>query len=369
MTNAAQSFIDEPEHVGLLRDTLKRFVAERAPREKRRDWDKAHQFPRDVFAELAQLGICGLTIPEAHGGAGVDLMAAVAAIEELAQAGAFLAGPFIHAAFYGGANVVENGSDAQKAEMLPKLAAGEMFFAYGLSEPDVGGDLPNVKTRARMDGDEIVINEHFPELADTPEIAVVIKEADQKTNIGGGWHADHSYDPAPALGSILVARDVPECGGDTMFAHLARAFDTLSDGLKANLRSLRALHSSRQIYGPGGAYEGTDLKQVLKADGVLSDAMHPVVIRHPETGREVLYVNPAHTIRFEGWTREESLPLLNHLYAHATKPEFTCRHRWTPGCVAMWDNRSTWHHALNDYHGQRREMHRITIAGTPLDAA
>lgn len=216
---------------------------------------------------------------------------------------------------------------------------------------------------------EIVINEHFPELADTPEIAVVIKEADQKTNIGGGWHADHSYDPAPALGSILVARDVPECGGDTMFAHMARAFDTLSDGLKANLRSLRALHSSRQIYGPGGAYDGTDLKQVLKADGALSDAVHPVVIRHPETGREVLYVNPAHTIRFEGWTREESLPLLNHLYAHATKPEFTCRHRWTPGCVAMWDNRSTWHHALNDYHGQRREMHRITIAGTMLDAA
>ena len=216
---------------------------------------------------------------------------------------------------------------------------------------------------------EIVINEHFPELADTPEIAVVIKEADQKTNIGGGWHADHSYDPAPALGSILVARDVPACGGDTMFAHMARAFDTLSDELKANLRSLRALHSSRQIYGPGGAYEGTDLKQVLKADGALSDAIHPVVIRHPETGREVLYVNPAHTIRFDGWTREESLPLLNHLYAHATKPDFTCRHRWTPGCVAMWDNRSTWHHALNDYQGQRREMHRITIAGTTLDAA
>ncbi len=153
-----QTYIDEPEHVGMLRDTLKRFVEEKAPREKRREWDKAHQFPRDVFAELAKLGICGLTIPEENGGAGVDLVAAVAAIEELAQAGAFLAGPFIHAAFYGGANVSENGSDAQKAEMLPKLAAGEMFFAYGLSEPDVGGDLPSVKTRARMDGDEIVIN-------------------------------------------------------------------------------------------------------------------------------------------------------------------------------------------------------------------
>jgi len=157
-TGGLQSFADEPEHVGLLRETLKRFVMEQAPREKRREWDRTHTFPRDVFADLAKLGICGLTIPEAHGGAGVDLVAAVAAIDELTQAGAFLAGPFIHAAFYGGANVSENGSDTQKAQMLPRLAAGEMFFAYGLSEPDVGGDLPSVKTRARMEGDEIVIN-------------------------------------------------------------------------------------------------------------------------------------------------------------------------------------------------------------------
>lgn len=153
-----QTFADEPEHVGMLRETMRRFVAEKAPREKRREWDRAHQFPRDVFAELAALGVCGLTIPEEHGGQGVDLMAAVAVIEELAQAGAFLAGPFIHAAFYGGANLVENGSPEQKAQMLPKLAAGEMFFAYGLSEPDVGGDLPSVKTRARLEGDEVVIN-------------------------------------------------------------------------------------------------------------------------------------------------------------------------------------------------------------------
>lgn len=153
-----QTFADEPEHIGLLRDTLKRFVAEKAPRDKRRAWDRAHEFPRDVFGDLAKLGICGLTIPEELGGAGVDLVAAVAAIDELSQAGAFLAGPFIHAAFYGGANIVENGSDEQKATMLPRLAAGEMFFAYGLSEPDVGGDLPSVSTKARVEGDEIVIN-------------------------------------------------------------------------------------------------------------------------------------------------------------------------------------------------------------------
>lgn len=148
----------EPEHVTLLRATLRRFVGDHAPRDKRRAWDQAHAFPRDVFAKLASLGVCGLTIPEAYGGSGPDLVAAVAAIEELSQAGAFLAGPFIHAAFYGGVNISENGSDAQKAQMLPKLAAGEMFFAYGLSEPDVGGDLARVTTRARQEGDDIILS-------------------------------------------------------------------------------------------------------------------------------------------------------------------------------------------------------------------
>lgn len=156
-TGGFQTFADEPEYVGMLRETLRRFVAEHAPKDKRREWDRAHRFPREVFCELAGLGICGLTIPQEFGGHGIDLVAAVAAIEELSQAGAFLAGPFIHAAFYGGANVVENGSPEQKRQMLPKLAAGEMFFAYGLSEPDVGGDLASVTTRARMEDGEVVI--------------------------------------------------------------------------------------------------------------------------------------------------------------------------------------------------------------------
>ena len=150
--------IAEPEHVTALRSILQRFIAEKAPREKRREWDRTHTFPRDLFRELADLGLCGLTVPEAYGGTGPDIIAAVAAIEELCRAGSFLAGPFIQCAFYGGMNILENGSPEQKAELLPKLAKGEMFFAYGLSEPDVGGDLSQVTTRARRDGDEIVIN-------------------------------------------------------------------------------------------------------------------------------------------------------------------------------------------------------------------
>jgi len=154
----SQTFIDEPAHVVEIRDQLRRFVAAEAPREKRIAWDKAHHWPRDVYAKLNALGLTALTIPEEHGGAGQDLVAAVAVIEELAQAGAFLAGPYIHTAFYGGMNLSENGSPEQKAHYLPRLAKGELFFAYGLSEPNVGGDLASVETRAELDGDTVIVN-------------------------------------------------------------------------------------------------------------------------------------------------------------------------------------------------------------------
>jgi len=151
------AFTDEPDHIRALRDQLKRFVAEKAPREKRRAWDKAHAWPRDLYQELAAMGLMGLTVPEEYGGAGQDIVAAVAVIEELARAGPALAGPYIHCAFYGGMNLSENGSPEQKEAFLPKLAKGELLFAYGLSEPDVGGDLASVKTRAWREGDEIVV--------------------------------------------------------------------------------------------------------------------------------------------------------------------------------------------------------------------
>lgn len=153
-----QTFADEPDHIGELRRQLRRFVETRAPRARRREWDRNHTFPRELVGELAELGIMGLTIDEAYGGSGPDLVAAVAVIEELARAGAFLAGPFIHTAFYGGMNLSENGSEAQKRALLPRLAKGEITFAYGLSEPNVGGDLASVETRAERRGDRIVVN-------------------------------------------------------------------------------------------------------------------------------------------------------------------------------------------------------------------
>ena len=152
------AFAPEPDHVTELRHQLRRFVEAKAPREKRQLWDRTHTWPRDLFAELAAMGICGLTVEEEFGGLGQDVYAAVAVIEELCRAGAFLAGPFIHCAFYGGMNISENGNDAQKAAYLPALAKGELMFCYGLSEPDVGGDLSSVTTRGVIDGDHVVIN-------------------------------------------------------------------------------------------------------------------------------------------------------------------------------------------------------------------
>ena len=153
-----ETTLPEPDHVSTLRRQLRRFVVEKATREKRRMWDRIHDWPRDLFRELAEMGLCGLTIAEEHGGLGQDIYAAVAAIEELSRAGPFLSGPFIHCAFYGGMNISENGSSSQKRDLLPKLARGELLFAYGLSEPDVGGDLSSVKTRGRIEGETLVID-------------------------------------------------------------------------------------------------------------------------------------------------------------------------------------------------------------------
>ncbi|WP_085808177.1 TauD/TfdA family dioxygenase [Sphingomonas sp. TZW2008] len=213
----------------------------------------------------------------------------------------------------------------------------------------------------------IDINNYFPANGGHSEIAEVRKAENQQTNIGGGWHTDHSYDQVPAMGSILLARETPPSGGDTLFASMSAAFNSLSEGMKATLRTMRAVHSADHIYSADGIYAKTDQGADLKGHDVRTHAVHPVVIRHPRTGREILYVNPAFTLHLEGWTRAESQPLLTYLYQVAMREEFQCRLQWSPGSIAIWDNRSTWHCAMNDYHGHRRLMHRITISGEPLN--
>ena len=214
------------------------------------------------------------------------------------------------------------------------------------------------------------INRFFKTAPEHPQIAEVRKEPAQTTNIGGGWHTDHSYDQIPALGSILLAREVPPCGGDTMFACMGQAYDALSSGLKTTLKGLRAVHSSRHVFGPKSLQNNPDRKdRLINPELATQDAIHPVVIRHPDTGRATLYVNAGFTTHFEGWTEKDSKPLLDYLYQHASRPEFQTRFKWEEGSMAFWDNRATWHYALNDYQGERRLMHRITIEGVPLEAA
>ena len=215
---------------------------------------------------------------------------------------------------------------------------------------------------------EVNVNRFFTPVDGHPEVAEVRKEAHQKKNIGNQWHTDHSYDDAPALGSMIYAIEVPPAGGDTLFANMSLAYETLSDGMKRMLSKLEAVHSSRHVFGPGVKSSPDVADRYRNAEQAVQDAVHPVVIRHPDTGRQVLYVNPTFTVRFNGWTEEESKPLLDYLYAHAARPDFSCRVRWESGSLGLWDNRATWHLALNDYHGHRRLMHRVTIEGITLSA-
>ncbi|WBY16198.1 TauD/TfdA family dioxygenase [Erythrobacteraceae bacterium WH01K] len=214
----------------------------------------------------------------------------------------------------------------------------------------------------------IDVNNYFPLHGEQPEIAIVKKEADESTNIGGAWHTDHSYDQVPAMGSILVARDLPPQGGDTEWAHMGAAYDALPQDLKDEIEELEAFHTADHVYKADGIYAKTDMGKNLRGQDLKTGAVHPVVVRHPQTGRKLLYVNGSFTINFVGRTREESLPLLQKLLDAALTGDNQCRLQWRPGTVAIWDNRTTWHNALNDYQGHRREMHRITLSGEPLAA-
>ena len=199
------------------------------------------------------------------------------------------------------------------------------------------------------------------------EIIPIVKEKDEKVNFGGGWHSDVSFMEEPALGTLLFGLDVPTFGGDTLFANQYMAYERLSDGMKNMLDGLIAIHSAGSQYGPQGESarnkEDRTSMKVQVTDDSMSVTEHPVVRTHPETGRKSLYVNRAFTEKFKGMTRRESRPILNYLFDHCTREDFTCRFKWTPNSVAFWDNRCTQHYALNDYQGQRREMHRVTING------
>ena len=199
-------------------------------------------------------------------------------------------------------------------------------------------------------------------LPDYPEIVEVRKEPDETTNFGGLWHTDTSYLPIPPLGSLLYALEVPPSGGDTLFANMYMAYDALSDTMKDLLVGLHGVNSAER-----GSAASTRVDRIRdnpkKANEIVTTATHPLVRTHPETGRKALYCSDAHTMHIEGMTLEESQPILRYLYRQQQRPEFSCRFQWTPGALAFWDNRAAQHNALNDYHGHRRVLHRVTLAG------
>jgi taurine dioxygenase len=193
-----------------------------------------------------------------------------------------------------------------------------------------------------------------------PEVIEVKKLEHERHNFGGIWHSDTAYLENPPMGSMLLAREVPATGGDTEFASQTLAYESLSAGMRRILDGLIAVNSSAK------ADVTRTREDRIKEQGGESKqyaAEHPAVRTHPETGRKALYVNLAHTVGFKHMTEEESAPLLQYLFRHQVRAEFTCRFRWRVGSLAFWDNRCTQHNPINDYHGQRRVMHRITLAG------
>jgi taurine dioxygenase len=203
----------------------------------------------------------------------------------------------------------------------------------------------------------------YPQLKGLPEcplITPVVKLEHERTNFGGVWHSDTAYLERPPMGSMLYAIQIPPYGGDTLFANQYLAYETLSEGLRRTLDGLVGVNTSTKA-----AASRTREDRMREAGEELKVLVgeHPVVRTHPETGRKALYVNVGHTERFRGWTEEESRPLLEYLFAHQAKPELTCRFRWEPGALAFWDNRCAQHNPVNDYHGFKRVMHRVTLAG------
>ena len=212
----------------------------------------------------------------------------------------------------------------------------QIAFAEAMGEPDI---YPFV---AGIDGYSVI----------TP----VIKEPEETRNFGGVWHTDTAYLKRPPAATMLLAREIPPTGGDTLFASQVAAYEALSDGMKALLAPLRGLNTSAKAN-----QIRTNVSEKRKRESL--EAVHPVVRTHPETGAKALYVNAGHTVKFDGMTEAESAPLLEFLFAHQVQSAFTCRVRWEQGTLVIWDNRASQHFPLNDYQGYRREMHRITLKG------
>jgi len=202
-----------------------------------------------------------------------------------------------------------------------------------------------------------------------PDILEIIKDEGDTHTFGSVWHTDQMFNPQPAKATMLYAKEAPLAGGDTLFANMYLSYDALSEGMKAMLSGVQTWSVGDKFKQSGGRNRREDYSGNSQMAGMVKDpgnvpteAAHPLFRTHPETGRQGLYIG-SHTQSLEGFNDEEAEPILEFLRTHAVRPEFTCRFRWQPGSLALWDNRCVQHYAIPDYDGQRRHMHRITIAG------
>ncbi len=260
-----------------------------------------------------------------------------------------------------GVDLTSGLSDAVVAEIEQAFAEHSVIvFRNQQMEPE------DQKRFTRMFG-EFGFEPYVKTMPDHPEVIEVIKEATEigVKNFGGNWHSDWSFQEAPPRATILHAKEVPPYGGDTMFANMYMAFETLSKGMQRMLEGMRVIHSARRPYGVDNKLFGTAKRAmtIINSEEAHAELAHPAVRTVPETGRKALFINPVYSIRFEDMTERESQPILDFLNEHSTRAEFTCRVRWQPGTLTMWDNRCVQHNAMNDYDGFRRRLHRTTVAG------
>jgi len=263
-----------------------------------------------------------------------------------------------------GVDLSQDLSQQQWSEIHSAFIENQVLMFPGQHNLSIQGQANFARRFGRLIVDPIVKGSD-----DSPEVLVVIKDKEEKRAFGESWHQDCTFMERPPLGAFLHAVELPPFGGDTQFANQYMAYETLSSGLKKTLDGLRAVHGA-ESYNRGitaGRY-GPERKLKLRNDETMNQALqaevvHPVVRTHPESGRKALFVNAAFTKRFEGWTTEESEPLLRFLYGHATRAELTCRVRWSDHALLLWDNRCVMHQAINDYDGYRRVMHRVTAEG------
>ena len=258
----------------------------------------------------------------------------------------------------GGVNIAEDLDDAVIAEIRQALLDHLVIFFRDQDLP-----VDRHKAFSRRFG-ELFIHPNYQLGQEDKETVYLLRKPGDTGAAGEWWHADTTMMETRPMGAILYALETPDYGGDTMFSNQYMAYETLSDGMKKTLEGLKAVHSDIRVAGPQSDVNKKRSSKV-RDDSNWQPTVHahPVVAIHPETGRKCLYVNSVYTVGLEGMTEAESVPILEYLYEHQSRPEFTCRFRWREGSVAFWDNRCTVHYAIHDNFVSVRRMQRTQIAG------